>query len=91
MEGFEKVALIIKTSPSLTFKEALEKFIKFEYPSLDLDDIEEFIDDFKCESDEGRKLLEENPWFTDEHFRKIFHKKIDYRLNLASLVSDELP
>lgn len=91
MEGFEKVALIIKTSPSLTFKEALEKFIKFEYPSLDLDDIEEFIDDFKCESDEGRKLLEENPWFTDEHFRKIFHEKIDYRLNLESLVSDELP
>lgn len=91
MEGFEKVALIIKTSPSLTFKEALEKFIKFEYPSLDLDDIEEFIDDFKCESDEGRKLLEENPWFTDEHFRKIFHEKIDYRLNLESLVFDELP
>ena len=91
MEDFEKVALIIKTSSSLTFKEALEKFIKFEYPSLDLDDIEEFIDDFKCESDEGRKLLEENPWFTDEHFRKIFHEKIDYRLNLESLVFDELP
>lgn len=91
MEGFEKVALIIKTSPSLTFKEALEKFIKFEYPSLDLDDIEEFIDDFKCESDEGRKLLEVNSWFTNEHFRKIFHENIDYRLDLASLVSDELP
>lgn len=91
MEDFEKIALIIKTSPSLTFEEALEKFIKFEYPSLDLDDIEEFIDDFKCESDEGRKLLEENPWFTDEHFRKIFHEKIDYRLNLESLVFDELP
>lgn len=91
MEDFEKVALIIKTSPPLTFEEALEKFIKFKYPSLDLDDIEEFIDDFKGESDEGRKLLEENPWFTDEHFRKIFHEKIDYRLDLASLVSDELP
>ena len=91
MEGFEKVALIIKTSPSLTFKEALEKFIKFEYPSLDLDDIEEFIDDFKCESDEGRKLLEVNSWFTNEHFRKIFHENIDYRLDLASLASDELP
>ena len=91
MEGFEKVALIIKTSPLLTFEEALEKFIKFKYPSLDLDDIEEFIDDFKGESDEGRKLLEENPWFTDEHFRKIFHENIDYRLDLASLISDELP
>lgn len=91
MEDFEKVALIIKTSPPLTFEEVLEKFIKFKYPSLDLDDIEEFIDDFKGESDEGRKLLEENPWFTDEHFRKIFHEKIDYRLDLASLVSDELP
>lgn len=41
--------------------------------------------------DKGRKLLEENPWFTDEHFRKIFHENIDYRLDLASLVSDELP
>ena len=91
MEDFEKVALIIKTSPSLTFEEALEKFIKFKYPSLDLDDIEEFIDDFKGESDEGRKLLEVNSWFTNEHFRKIFHEKIDYRLNLESLVSDELP
>ena len=91
MEDFEKVALIIKTSPSLTFEEALEKFIKFKYPSLDLDDIEEFIDDFKGESDEGRKLLEVNSWFTNEHFRKIFHENIDYRLDLASLVSDELP
>lgn len=91
MGDFEKVALIVKTSPSLTFEEALGKFIKFTYPSLDLDDIEEFIDDFKGESDEGRKLLEANPWFTDEHFRKIFHENIDYRLNLESLVSDELP
>lgn len=91
MEDFEKVALIIKTSSQLTFEEALEKFIKFKYPSLDLDDIEEFIDDFKGESDEGRKLLESNSWFTDEHFRKIFHENIDYRLDLASLVSDELP
>ena len=91
MEDFEKVALIIKTSPPLTFEEALEKFIKFKHPSLDLDDIEEFIDDFKGESDEGRKLLEANPWFNDEHFRKLFHENIDYRLNLDSLVSDELP
>lgn len=91
MEDFEKVSLIIKTSSQLTFEEALEKFIKSKYPSLDLDDIEEFIDDFKGESDEGRKLLEANPWFTDEHFRKIFHENIDYRLNLESLVSDELP
>lgn len=91
MKDFEKVALIIKTSPSLTFEEALEKFVKFEYPSLDLDDIEEFIDDFKGQSDEGRKLLEANPWFTDEHFRKIFHENVDYRLNLKSLVFDELP
>lgn len=51
MEDFEKVALIIKTSPPLTFEEALEKFIKFKYPSLDLDDIEEFIDNFKGKSD----------------------------------------
>lgn len=91
MEDFEKVALIVKTNPSLTFEEALEKFIKFKYPSLDLDDIEEFVDDFKGESDEGRKLLEANPWFNDEHFRKLFHENIDYRLNLDSLISDELP
>lgn len=91
MEDFEKIALIIKVNPELSFVGAVEKFVKIENPSIDLDDIKEFIDDFKCESDEGRKLLEANPWFTDEHFRKIFHENVDYRLNLESLVSDELP
>lgn len=86
MEDFEKIALIIKVNPELSFVGALEKFVKIENPSIDLDDIEEFIDDFKCESDEGRKLLEANPWFTDEYFREIFHKNIDYRLDLETLI-----
>lgn len=86
MEDFEKIALIIKVNPELSFVGAVEKFVKIENPSIDLDDIEEFIDDFKCESDEGRKLLEANPWFTNEHFREIFHKNIDYRLDLETLI-----
>ena len=86
MEDFEKIALIIKVNPELSFVGAVEKFVKIENPSIDLDDIEEFIDDFKCESDEGRKLLEANPWFTDEYFREIFHKNIDYRLDLETLI-----
>lgn len=86
MEDFEKIALIIKVNPELSFVGAVEKFVKIENPSIDLDDIEEFIDDFKCESDEGRKLLEANLWFTDEHFREIFHKNIDYRLDLETLI-----
>lgn len=86
MEDFEKIALIIKANPELSFVGAVEKFVKIENPSIDLDDIEEFIDDFKCESDEGRKLLEANPWFTDEYFREIFHKNIDYRLDVETLI-----
>lgn len=86
MEDFEKIALIIKVNPELSFVGAVEKFVKIENPSIDLDDIEEFIDDFKCESDEGRKLLEANPWFTDEYFREIFHKNIDYRLDVETLI-----
>ena len=86
MEDFEKIALIIKVNPELSFVGAVEKFVKIENPSIDLDDIEEFIDDFKCKSDEGRKLLEANPWFTDEYFRKIFHDNIDYRLEVESLI-----
>lgn len=86
MEDFEKIALIIKVNPELSFVGAVEKFVKIENPSIDLDDIEEFIDDFKCKSDEGRKLLEANPWFTNEHFREIFHKNIDYRLDLETLI-----
>lgn len=86
MEDFEKIALIIKVNPELSFVGAVEKFVKIENPSIDLDDIEEFIDDFKCESDEGRKLLEANPWFINEHFREIFHKNIDYRLDLETLI-----
>ena len=86
MEDFEKIALIIKVNPELSFVGAVEKFVKIENPSIDLDDIEEFIDDFKCKSDEGRKLLETNPWFTNEHFREIFHKNIDYRLDLETLI-----
>lgn len=60
---------------------------------IELDNVKpgRWLVEARCESDEGRKLLEENPWFTDEHFRKIFHEKIDYRLNLESLVFDELP
>lgn len=89
VEDFEKIALIIKTNPSLNFVEAVDKFVEIECPTLDLDDIEEFIDDFKCESDEGRKLLEANPWFTNEDFRKIFHKNVEYQRNVTKLISNE--
>lgn len=89
VEDFEKIALIIKTNPSLNFVEAVDKFVEIECPTLDLDDIEEFIDDFKCESDEGRKLLKANPWFTDEYFRKIFHENVEYQRNVTELISNE--
>jgi hypothetical protein len=86
MEDFEKIALIIKVNPELSFVGAVEKFVKIENPSIDLEDIKLFIDDFKNKSSEGQKLLEANPWFTDEHFRKIFHDNIDYRLEVESLI-----
>lgn len=86
MEDFEKIALIIKVNPELSFVGAVEKFVKIENPSIDLEDIKLFIDDFKNKSSEGQKLLEANPWFTDKHFRKIFHDNIDYRLEVESLI-----
>lgn len=89
VEDFEKIGLIIKTNPSLNFVEAVDKFVEIECPTLDLDDVEEFIDDFKCESDEGRKLLKANPWFTNEDFRKIFHKSVEYQRNVTELISNE--
>lgn len=91
VEDFEKIGLIIKTNPCLNFVEAVEKFVEMECPTLDLDDIEEFIDDFKGESDEGRKLLKANPWFTNEDFRKIFHENIKYYRNVIELISNEPP
>lgn len=89
IEDFEKIALIIKANPCLNFVEAVDKFVEIECPTLDLDDIEEFIDDFKCESDEGRKLLKANPWFTNEDFRKIFHENVEYQRNVTKLISNE--